>query len=97
MWWTPRGNSMTYVYAKIVGVCGAEQQHQCAARTTIDAKLDHIDYGTRAGSEASRSAPMQVWFTRTGRCINTCRAEHHRLSGHAVGLVLLVVDDRVRT
>src|SRR5262249_11901730 len=31
-----------------------------------------LDYGTRAGSEGSASAPMQVWFVKSNRCIGAC-------------------------
>jgi RHS repeat-associated protein len=67
-----RGNSMTYFYTKTSGKVGVNND---TATTTydIDAKLDHIDYGTRAGSEATQTAPMQVFFVKSGRCINTCQ------------------------
>jgi RHS repeat-associated protein len=67
-----RGNSMTYFYAKSWSYVGLNNNTNIRPYD-YDAKLDHIDYGTRAGSEGAQTAPMQVWFTRSGRCINTCQ------------------------
>ena len=68
----PRGNTMTMFYAKSSGYVGLNNNTNVQPYD-FDAKLDHIDYGTRAGSEGAGNAPMQAWFTRTGRCINTCQ------------------------
>ncbi|MCP2328281.1 RHS repeat-associated protein [Hamadaea flava] len=67
----PRGNSMTYFYAKKTGYVGTNNNTKVQPYV-INGTLDHIDYGTRAGSEASGNAPAQVWFTRAERCVNTC-------------------------
>jgi RHS repeat-associated protein len=66
------GNSLTMFYAKSTGHIGLNN-NTLNATYDYDDTLDHIDYGTRAGSEASQTAPMQVWFTKSGRCINTCQ------------------------
>ncbi|MBG6134501.1 ricin-type beta-trefoil lectin domain protein [Longispora fulva] len=63
----PRGNSMTYFYSKYSGYS------QVAISSNIwqydlAANLDHIDYGTRAGSEGSGSAPARVDFAAVNRC-----------------------------
>ncbi|WP_426633817.1 ricin-type beta-trefoil lectin domain protein [Planosporangium sp. 12N6] len=66
----PRGNSMTYYYAvnqQYVGINGNTNVQPYLA----GAVLDHIDYGTRAGSEASSTAPMRVVFTKTDRCFQS--------------------------
>jgi RHS repeat-associated protein len=66
-----RGNSMTYVYSDMVGYVGLNNNTNVEPYN-INSTLDHIDYGTRAGSEASQTVPMRVTFVRTGRCINAC-------------------------
>lgn len=68
----PRGNSMTLFYAKSSGYLGLNNNTNVQPYD-YDDTLDHIDYGTRAGTEGGVNAPMQVWFTRTGRCVNTCQ------------------------
>ena len=67
----PRGNSMTYFYGKKVGYVGLNNNTNVQPYD-INGYLDHIDYGTRAGSEGSTNAPMQVWFGKTERCIGGC-------------------------
>ncbi|PWR14398.1 hypothetical protein DKT69_16560 [Micromonospora sicca] len=67
----PTGNSMTYFYNKFSGYYG-HNNNTGVAPYDLAGTLDHIDYGTRAGSEATGSAPMQAWFTRTNRCLNSC-------------------------
>jgi RHS repeat-associated protein len=67
----PRGNSMTYFYGKKVGYVGLNNNTNVQPYD-INGYLDHIDYGTRAGSEGSVNAPAQVWFGRRERCIGGC-------------------------
>ncbi|WP_433281849.1 ricin-type beta-trefoil lectin domain protein [Micromonospora sp. CA-244673] len=67
----PTGNSMTYFYNKFSGYYG-HNNNTGVAPYDLAGTLDHIDYGTRAGSEATGNAPMQAWFTRTNRCLNSC-------------------------
>ncbi|GLZ79596.1 hypothetical protein Afil01_44030 [Actinorhabdospora filicis] len=67
----PRGNSMTYFYTTWTGNYGLNNNAK-AVPYVMSSTLDHIDYGTRAGSEANPPAPMQVWFTKTNRCTGSC-------------------------
>ena len=67
----PRHNSMTYVYDKFSGVYGANGNTYADAYD-LSATVNHIDYGTRAGSEGSASAPMRIQFTVNGRCTGAC-------------------------
>ena len=67
----PRGNSMTYFYTKLSGYYG-HNNNNGVAPYDINGTLDHLDYGTRAGSEGSANAPMQVWFVKSNRCIGAC-------------------------
>jgi RHS repeat-associated protein len=64
----PRGNSMTYFYQKYQGQYGNwfGNDHWWY---DITVSLDHIDYGTRAGSESGSAAPFQTGFTVYGRCV----------------------------
>ncbi|WP_432830593.1 ricin-type beta-trefoil lectin domain protein [Dactylosporangium sp. CA-092794] len=66
----PRGNSMTYFYTRFQG------QYKVAnvlmQPYDLSATLDRIEYGTRAGSEASATAPMKVSFDYAERCWNNC-------------------------
>jgi hypothetical protein len=66
-----RGNSMTYFWTKLSGKYGLNN-NASAQLYDVSATLEHIDYGTRAGSEAFGSAPMRVTFTTAGRCLNSC-------------------------
>jgi hypothetical protein len=63
-----RGNSMTYHYGKFVGLYGA-LNNALVKPYDLASYLDHIDYGTRAGSEGSGPAPMRVQFTISNRCL----------------------------
>ncbi|UWZ39978.1 RHS repeat protein [Dactylosporangium roseum] len=63
----PRGNSMTYFYSKYTGAYGLNNG-AVIAPYDITVTLDRIEYGTRAGSEGSSSAPMQVVFGTSNRC-----------------------------
>ena len=67
----PRGNSMSYFYVKDAQAYGA-QQNRLTVLYDRDARLDHIDYGMRAGSEYSQTPPVQVWFTPSERCTGSC-------------------------
>jgi hypothetical protein len=67
----PSGNSMTYVYDKFSGVYGANA-NTYADGYDLSATVNHIDYGTRAGSEGSSTAPMRMQFTVDGRCTGGC-------------------------
>jgi len=67
----PHGNSMTYVWSKLTGRYGLNG-NTAAVLYDLSASLDHIDYGTRAGSEAGGSAPARVVFATAGRCSGAC-------------------------
>jgi len=67
----PRGNSMTYFYSKFSGYYG-HNNNNGVAPYDVSGTLDHLDYGTRAGSEGAGNAPMQVWFSKSNRCIGGC-------------------------
>ncbi|WP_433077762.1 RHS repeat-associated core domain-containing protein [Dactylosporangium sp. CA-052675] len=71
----PRGNTMTYFYTKFQGKYGNWNGTDTHVYD-ITATLDHIDYGTRAGSEASSNAPMQVVFRSLGRCLTEPCMDH---------------------
>src|SRR6266542_932259 len=72
----PRGSSMTYFYGKTVGYVGLNGNTNVQPYD-LNGYLDHIDYGTRAGSEASGNAPVQVWLTKAGRCVGGCTAAEY--------------------
>jgi RHS repeat-associated protein len=65
-----QGNSMTYFYKKYQGSYGNWNGGDVHVYD-ISVDLDHIDYGTRAGSEGSGSAPLQVAFSTPARCLLT--------------------------
>src|SRR5262249_37191599 len=65
------GNSMTLEYTKSTGHIGLNN-NTLNATYDYDDTLDHINYGTRAGSEASQVAPVQVFFGTTERCMGAC-------------------------
>nr|BFE62416.1 hypothetical protein GCM10020063_069420 [Dactylosporangium thailandense] len=67
----PRGNSMTYFYSKFLGSYGAKN-NTSVQPYDLSARLERIEYGTRAGSEASAAAPTQVLFGYSERCWNNC-------------------------
>src|SRR5206468_8196350 len=67
----PRGNSMTYFYEKYSGRVGANNNTNNQPYD-LAANLDHIDYGTRAGTEGAAHAPMRVVFGKTARCVGGC-------------------------
>ena len=46
--------------------------NQAVVNYDISSTLRRIDYGTRAGTEGSAPAPIQVSFTKTNRCIGGC-------------------------
>jgi RHS repeat-associated protein len=66
------GNTMTYTYSKeankyvydLVGNADGS-----TASYTSGGRLDSIEYGTRAGTESTTSAPAKVTFTTSPRCI----------------------------
>lgn len=66
----PRGNTMTYYYAKESNNYGRNLN---TAVSSYDRAgyLSRIDYGQRAGSEATTKAPAQVTFQVAERCIPT--------------------------
>src|SRR6266498_2642384 len=72
----PRGSSMTYFYGKTVGNVGLNNNTNVQPYD-VNGYLDHIDYGTRAGSEASGNAPVQVWLGKTARCVGGCTAAEY--------------------
>src|SRR6266545_4445608 len=72
----PRGSSMTYFYGKTVGNVGLNNNTNVQPYD-VHGYLDHIDYGTRAGTEASGNAPVQVWLTKTARCVGGCTAAEY--------------------
>src|SRR2546430_2657105 len=63
----PRGNSMTYFWAKYPGRYGA-RNNAAVVDYDITGTLDHIEYGTRAGTEGVSSAPARVDFGVAIRC-----------------------------
>ena len=65
------GNSMTYVYNQFTGRVGTDNNTKNQAYVIQDT-LDHIDYGTRTGTEATQTAPMKVVLTKSNRCIGSC-------------------------
>jgi RHS repeat-associated protein len=81
----PYGNSMTYHYKRATNNYG---QNNNAKVVTYDRGgwLDHVDYGERAGSEATTTAPARVLFGVSERCIPsgtiTC-AENQLTSANA--------------
>jgi hypothetical protein len=62
------GNSMTYFYSNFTSYLGLSN-NQVVAPYDLSSTLDHIDYGTRAGTEGAAPAPMQVWFDKANRCL----------------------------
>ncbi|GAA2341240.1 hypothetical protein GCM10010170_024560 [Dactylosporangium salmoneum] len=67
----PRGNSMTYFYDILIARYGFLNNLQ-ALDIDLSSRLNRIEYGTRAGSEATGAAPMQVVFDYAERCFNNC-------------------------
>jgi RHS repeat-associated protein len=67
----PRGNTMTYFYTRFSGYYGHNNNTGVAAYD-LSATLDHIDYGTRAGSEGAGDAPTRVVFDKANRCFDPC-------------------------
>ena len=68
----PVGNSMTYFYAKEDNRYIYDYQGNFDGDTvayTAGGRLDRIEYGTRAGQEASSTAPATVSFHYGPRCI----------------------------
>jgi RHS repeat-associated protein len=63
----PRGNTMTYFYDKQQGKYGIHNNN-AAIVYDLSTWLNHIDYGTRAGTEGQQPAPMRVDFAATRRC-----------------------------
>jgi len=66
------GNSMTYLYSKesnkyVYDLAG--NTDGATASYTSGGRLDRIEYGTRAGSESTISAPAKVTFATSPRCI----------------------------
>ncbi|GAA2362572.1 RHS repeat-associated core domain-containing protein [Dactylosporangium salmoneum] len=73
----PRGNTMTYFYTKFKGKYGNWNGTDTHVYD-INVMLDHIDYGTRAGTEGASGAkaPMQVKFQPAVRCLTEPCAGH---------------------
>ncbi|MFD1078905.1 ricin-type beta-trefoil lectin domain protein [Longispora fulva] len=67
----PSGNSETLFYTRFDGYVGANNNTNVQSYT-VNANLDHIDYGTRAGQENTAMAPMRVNFEKTLRCNGAC-------------------------
>lgn len=70
----PSGNSMTYFYSKesnsyVYDIEGNRDGHIVSYNS--GGRLDRIEYGTRAGSESSGSAPAKVVFAASPRCITS--------------------------
>ncbi len=68
----PSGNSLTYFYTKetnsyVYDIMG--NYSGTTASYTSGGRVDRIEYGTRAGSETTASAPAKVTFTTSPRCI----------------------------
>ncbi len=87
------GNTLTYNYAAETNRYGQNNNKTAAGATgnsvayTRGGYLTSIEYGERAGSEATSTAPQRVTFTTAERCIPsgtiTCtgRPVHHRQRG----------------
>ncbi|GAA4736631.1 hypothetical protein GCM10023263_93880 [Phytohabitans rumicis] len=67
----PHGNSMTYFYSRWSGYYG-HNNNNGVALYELTGRLDHIDYGTLAGTEGASTAPMTVTFAKTERCVGGC-------------------------
>jgi hypothetical protein len=68
----PRQNTMTYFYTKYPAYSGVDN-NTSVQPYDLTGTLVRIEYGTRYGTEGVSSAPMQVQFTTSLRCINTCQ------------------------
>ncbi|MCC2319268.1 polymorphic toxin-type HINT domain-containing protein [Cellulomonas chengniuliangii] len=64
----PSGNTMTYVYAKETNNYG-RNLNQAVSSYVRGGYLTRIDYGQRAGLEASANAPARVEFAVSERCL----------------------------
>ncbi|MGH3737726.1 MAG: RHS repeat domain-containing protein [Micromonosporaceae bacterium] len=64
----PFGNTMTYSYAKESNYYG-RNNNSAVSSYTRGGYLTQIEYGERAGSEHTTSAPARVAFTVAERCI----------------------------
>jgi len=73
----PRGNTMTLFYSREQQYYG---QYNNSRANIYDhySVLDHVDYGTRAGSEGVVAAPMRVQYGYTYRCLpgSVCDNNH---------------------
>ncbi|HWH01526.1 MAG TPA: SpvB/TcaC N-terminal domain-containing protein, partial [Pilimelia sp.] len=67
----PRGNTMTYVYAKETNRYG-RNLNQATSAYDRGGYLVRVEYGQRAGTEASTTAPARVDFTVAERCLTNC-------------------------
>jgi RHS repeat-associated protein len=72
----PRGNSLTYFYGKYNANYGIHN-NAFVAPYDMEGHLDHVEYGTRAGTESAHRAPMRVNFGLTVRCTvaGTCQGD----------------------
>jgi hypothetical protein len=66
----PSGNSMTYSYVPFTGHVGINNNTKVEPYVIQDT-LAEIDYGTRAGSEATQTAPMKVLLGKYPRCFHS--------------------------
>jgi RHS repeat-associated protein len=67
-----RGNTMAYYYRTESGAYGRDLNGTQRTDYIRSGWLDHIDYGMRAGTEYSGSAPMRVNFAVADRCLANC-------------------------
>jgi RHS repeat-associated protein len=65
------GNSMTYNYAQLMGHVGTNGNTRVLEYVVTDTPTE-INYGTRAGTEATTSAPLRVEFGDAYRCTGAC-------------------------
>ena len=66
----PRGNSTTYFYSPYDGSYGGMLGTHGGANYTITTSLQRIEYGTRAGQEATGNAPQRVNLNVSVRCLD---------------------------
>jgi RHS repeat-associated protein len=67
----PSDNTMTYFYNTVTNNYGGIN-NTLVYGYTQSAQLDHIEYGTRKGSEAASPAPFKVTMTLANRCQGAC-------------------------
>jgi RHS repeat-associated protein len=74
----PHGNSMSYWYTPETNNYGRDANPAEVSSYIRGGTLDHINYGTRTGSDFSGNAPERVLFTVADRCTpgSVCDSAH---------------------